>query len=110
MKRKLIEFVEALPETRTVEINQGDTLCEFRFRTFAQWRELDRPVIICRAGPGIQHTLMSKNPIRYFCPHPNGKLGWIGIVVDEDLTWQTSEDHLIEAYELTAPKKYWRTA
>lgn len=51
------------------------------------------------AKPGIQEMLIAEDPEVYFRPPYVGPSGWIGVRLDQELSWKTVEDHIVAAHE-----------
>jgi len=60
----------------------------------------------CSAPDGIQSILIESSPNIYFRPPYVGHLGWIGVRLDRDATWEDISGAIGDAYLNRAPKKY----
>lgn len=57
------------------------------------------------APSGVQETLVSADPARYFRPPYVGQRGWVGVVLDARPDWRVVADLVEEAYRLVATKR-----
>lgn len=102
---RLREICLALPEA-TEQGGVGDPTFKVRDKIFAMRHPMDdRESLWCKAQPGVQSTLVSSEPERFFVPPYVGKHGWIGVWLDVDQDWNFIEDLIIESYCITAPKR-----
>lgn len=61
--------------------------------------------IWCAAPPGVQAEVTEREPDRFFVPPYVGHRGWIGVRLDQDVSWSEVDAILQDAYRLVAPKK-----
>jgi hypothetical protein len=59
----------------------------------------------CSAPEGVQSLLMETAPDIYFRPAYVGHLGWVGLRLDRDATWEDISGLIGGAYLNRAPKK-----
>jgi hypothetical protein len=64
-----------------------------------------RLAIWCPAAPGVQGTLVTEEPDRFFVPAYVGHRGWLGVRLDRDLDWEEVAGIVEDAYRMVAPKK-----
>jgi hypothetical protein len=64
-----------------------------------------RLAIWCPAPPGVQATLVTEEPDRFFVPAYVGHRGWLGVRLDRDLDWDEVAGIVEDAYRMVAPKK-----
>jgi hypothetical protein len=64
-----------------------------------------RLAIWCPAPPGVQGTLVTEEPDRFFVPAYVGHRGWLGVRLDRDLDWDEVAGIIEDAYRMVAPKK-----
>ena len=64
-----------------------------------------RLAIWCPAAPGVQGTLVTEEPDRFFVPAYVGHRGWLGVRLDRDLDWDEVAGIVEDAYRMVAPKK-----
>jgi hypothetical protein len=64
-----------------------------------------RLAIWCPAPPGVQGTLVTGEPDRFFVPAYVGHRGWLGVRLDRDLDWDEVAGIIEDAYRMVAPKK-----
>jgi hypothetical protein len=58
------------------------------FASFSDNHHADgRIALVCAAPEGAQAMLVDANPDCYFVPPYVGRLGWIGVRLDRDLSW-----------------------
>lgn len=95
----------ALPEATERETWGGPTF-RVHDKIFAMPRDRNgHPSVWCKAAPGIQEALIESKPTHYFFSPYVGHKGWIGVVLDGDLSWDDIADHIHESYRLIAPKR-----
>jgi len=61
--------------------------------------------IWCKATPTNQQLMIAADPARYFSPPYVGPKGWIGMRLDNRVSWRAVADLVGDAYRLTAPKR-----
>ena len=60
----------------------------------------------CKAPPGMQASLVSSYPDRFFVPQYLGPRGWIGVYLDvPSVDWEEVAELARESYRMTAPKR-----
>jgi hypothetical protein len=64
-----------------------------------------RLAIWCPAPPGVQGTLVTEEPDRFFVPAYVGHRGWLGVRLDRDVDWDEVAGIVEDAYRMVAPKK-----
>ena len=98
----------ALPET-TERLSHGEPTWFVRgkrtFVTYANHHHDDRLAFWCAAPAGVQETLVSSAPERFFVPPYVGQRGWLGVYLDVLLDWEEIADLDTDAYRVVAPKR-----
>jgi len=95
----------ALPEA-SEQGGVGDPTFKVRDKIFAMRHPMDgRESMWCKTQPGVQSTLVSSEPERFFVPPYVGQHGWVGVWMDVEQDWNFIEDLIIESYCITAPKR-----
>lgn len=64
-----------------------------------------RVALWLNAPPGVQADLVRQAPKHYFVPPYVGPKGWLGVNLDQGLSWKTIAALVRTAYEHTAPAK-----
>ena len=107
-RRRLSAMLRQLPEVE----ESGDQHSKFtvRGRTVAYYLDDhhgDGVVAVdCKAPPGMQAELVSRDPDRYHVPAYLGAKGWVGLRLDlEEVDWDEVEELVIDSYRLVAPKR-----
>jgi hypothetical protein len=59
----------------------------------------------CAAPSGVQMMLVESRPTIYYIPAYVGHLGWIGVRLDRDASWEEIASVIGDAYLAKAPKK-----
>jgi hypothetical protein len=67
--------------------------------------DIEFPHLICAAGSGVQHALVSNQPETFFVPAYVGGRGWIGIRLDTTITNDEVAMYCEDAYRTVAPAK-----
>jgi hypothetical protein len=97
----------ALPET-TERLSHGEPTWFVRgkktFVMFANHHHDDRLAFWCAAPDGMQETLVTSDPERFFVPPYVGHRGWLGVYLDVPADWDQITDLVVEAYRRVAPK------
>ncbi|HEY0515105.1 MAG TPA: MmcQ/YjbR family DNA-binding protein [Thermoanaerobaculia bacterium] len=97
----------ALPET-TERLSHGEPAWFVRgkktFVMFANHHHDDRLAFWCAAPDGMQETLVTSDPERFFVPPYVGHRGWLGVYLDVPADWDQITDLVVEAYRRVAPK------
>ena len=102
---RLREICLNLPEA-SEQGGVGDPTFKVRDKIFAMRHPMDeRESMWCKAQAGVQSTLVSSEPERYFVPPYVGQHGWIGVWLDVDQEWDFVADLILESYCITAPKR-----
>jgi hypothetical protein len=105
---RLRELCLAMPET-TERLSHGEPTWFVRdkkvFVTFANRHHDDRIGLWCAAPPGVQESLVERDPEHFYRPPYVGHRGWLGVYLDvEDVDWGHLEDLVENAYRQVAPK------
>jgi hypothetical protein len=104
------EICLALPEV-TERLSHGEPTWFIREKkTFVSYSDNHhndgRVAIVCAAPDGVQSSLVSSDPERFYVPPYVGHRGWLGARVDVDpVPWDLYEQLLEDAYRCVAPKK-----
>ena len=102
---RLREICLNLPEA-SEQGGVGDPTFKVRDKIFAMRHPMDeRESMWCKAQAGVQSTLVSSEPERYFVPPYVGQHGWIGVWLDVDQDWGFVADLILDSYCITAPKR-----
>lgn len=65
-----------------------------------------RLAIVCAAPLGVQETMVKADPERFYRPPYVGHLGWLGIRLDRDLSWDEVGRFIQDAHaSVSAPRK-----
>jgi hypothetical protein len=64
-----------------------------------------RLALWCAARADIQRMLVKAKPEQYFVPPYVGYLGWVGVRLDRNLSWEEIAGVIEDAYLTVAPKK-----
>jgi predicted DNA-binding protein (MmcQ/YjbR family) len=84
----------------------GDPTFRVREKIFAMRHTVGgRSSMWCKAPPGVQGTLVSSEPERFFVPPYVGHHGWVGVWLDVELDWDEIADLVEVSYRMTAPKR-----
>ncbi|MBI1278606.1 MAG: MmcQ/YjbR family DNA-binding protein [Anaerolineaceae bacterium] len=96
----------ALPEA-SEQGGVGDPTFKVRDKIFAMRHPAgeNRESLWCKAQPGLQGTLVTSEPERFFVPPYVGHHGWIGVWLDVEQDWNFIESLIIDSYCITAPKR-----
>jgi hypothetical protein len=98
----------ALPEVEE-RVSHGEPAWFIRgkkmFVTYADRHHDDRVAFWCSAADGMQETLVSANPTRFFVPPYVGTKGWVGLYLDVEVDWVEIEETVLEAYLNVAPAR-----
>jgi hypothetical protein len=102
-------IVAELPEV-TIEKHRRHMGLQVRGKRFAWYLEDHhgdgRIVLTCKTALGVNQTLATSRPDRYFLPSYVAGRGWIGYWLDVPATdWDEVAELLVDAYRLTAPKR-----
>lgn len=110
-KERLISLFEALPEVALEaggdrDEHLGASVRNKRFAWYLDDHHGDGVVAItCKAPPGVNSAMIESVGLNYFMPSYTGSRGWIGVRLDlEAVDWDTVEELLTDAYQMTAPK------
>jgi hypothetical protein len=78
-------------------------------KLFATWEDHHHgdPIVglWVKGAPGAQEILVANEPQRYYRPKYVGHQGWIGVLMEGDIDWETAADLIRESYRMTAPKR-----
>ncbi len=98
----------ALPEV-TERLSHGEPTWfvggKKTFVTYADHHHDDRLAFWCAAPPGVQETLATAAPDRFFRPPYVGGRGWLGVRLDVEVDWDEVADLVADAYRTVAPKR-----
>lgn len=98
----------ALPET-TERLSHGEPTWFIRdkktFVSYADHHHDDRLAFWCAAPAGLQQSLVSSDPERFFVPPYVGHRGWLGVYLDVPVDWDEIKDIVEDAYRMVAPKR-----
>jgi predicted DNA-binding protein (MmcQ/YjbR family) len=61
--------------------------------------------LLLLAPRGAQALFTSRQPDAYFVPPYVGARGWLGVELNQGLSWETVDAHVRDAYELVAPRE-----
>src|SRR6187455_3388109 len=64
-----------------------------------------RVALWLKAPQGAQQELMRSSPKHFFVPPYVGPSGWVGVNLNQGLSWQRIATLVREAYETVAPRK-----
>ncbi len=108
-RRQIKTIVAELPEVTIAEHDRhmGFVVRDKRFAWYLEDHHGDgRIALTCKAALGVNQTLASSQPDRYFLPSYVAGRGWIGYWLDVPETdWDEAGELLVDAYRLTAPKR-----
>ena len=97
----------ALPDTTERTSNGAPSFFVGRRRMFLSFHDNHhgdgRLGIWCAAPPGAQQALVSTAPASYYVPAYVGHLGWIGLRLDRDVSWQEIAGVIEDAWLTRAP-------
>jgi predicted DNA-binding protein (MmcQ/YjbR family) len=95
-----------LPEAEEF-LSHGSPNFRVRGKTFASYvvnhHGDGRVALWLNVVPGAQETCVHADPKRFFVPPYVGPRGWLGVHLDQGLTWQRIAALVREAYEKVAP-------
>lgn len=95
----------ALPEA-TEGGGVGNPTFRVRDKIFVMQHPVqNRASIWCKAQPGVQDSLVTSEPERFFVPPYVGHNGWVGFWLDVDHDADFITDLIEQAYRMTAPKR-----
>lgn len=99
----------ALPET-TERLSHGTPTFFVRdkraFVTYVDNHHNDgRQAVWCNAPPGLQQSLIERDPSQFFTPPYVGVRGWVGVRLERDPDWEQVAELIELAYRTAAPKK-----
>ena len=101
------DMMASLPETEEF-ISHGSPTFRAHNKVFATYtinhHGDGRVALNLMAPPGAQAAFVKMRPSVYFVPPYVGPSGWLGVELDKGLNWGIVRDHVIDAYELVAPK------
>ena len=63
-----------------------------------------RLALWCAAPPGVQHSLVTEEPDRFFRPPYVGGRGWLGVRLDRAVDWDEIAGICADAFRQVAPK------
>jgi hypothetical protein len=63
-----------------------------------------RLALWCASSSDVQQMLATSRPEQFFVPPYVGHLGWIGVRLDRDLSWDEIEGAIKDAYQVVADK------
>lgn len=96
-----------LPET-SEKLSHGEPTFFLRKKVFAMYSNNHHNdghiAVLIPAAAGVQEMLMNTWPERYFRPAYVGVRGWVGIHLDQ-IDDRELAAHLLEAWQMIAPKK-----
>lgn len=102
------ELCLALPETSEV-LSHGAPDFRVRGKTFASFlinHHGDGRIALWLALPdGAQAALVAEKPGHYFVPPYVGHRGWVGLRLDQGLSWREVGERVREAWDKVAPPK-----
>ena len=102
---RLREICLNLPEANE-QGGVGDPTFKVRDKIFAMRHPMDeRESMWCKAQAGVQSTLVTSEPERFFVPPYVGQHGWIGVWLDVEQDWDFVADLILDSYSITAPKR-----
>jgi hypothetical protein len=98
----------ALPET-TERLSHGSPTWFVRDKkTFVSYLDNHhgdgRLALWCAAPPGVQHSLVTEEPDRFFRPPYVGGRGWLGVRLDRAVDWDEIAGICADAFRQVAPK------
>lgn len=64
-----------------------------------------RLALWCAAPPEMQRLLVEADPENFFIPAYVGYLGWVGVRLDRNLSWDKIASLIEDAYLAVAPKR-----
>src|SRR5579883_2458842 len=65
-----------------------------------------RLAVWMKAAPGVQESLVRRDPVRFFAPPYVGPKGWIGVRLDQgEIDWDELADMIEQSYRLVAPRR-----
>jgi hypothetical protein len=98
----------ALPET-TERLSHGEPTWFVRdkktFVTFADHHHDDRLAFWCAAPTGVQQSMVTSDPARFFVPPYVGHRGWLGVYLDVPVDWAEIAEIVEDAYRMVAPQR-----
>ena len=97
----------ALPGT-TERLSHGEPTWFIRDKTFVNYADHhhdDRLAFWCAAPAGLQQSLVSSDPARFFVPPYVGHRGWLGVYLDVPVDWDEIKDIVEDAYRMVAPQR-----
>jgi hypothetical protein len=98
----------ALPEA-TEKLSHGSPAFFVRKQFVMLWaqghHEDQFPHLWCAAPPGVQESLTTSQPDRFFRPPYVGSRGWIGVRLDGKVPWDEVALLCEDAYRVIAPSK-----
>ena len=98
----------ALPGT-TERLSHGEPTWFIRdkktFVNYADHHHDDRLAFWCAAPAGLQQSLTSSDPERFFVPPYVGHRGWLGVYLDVPVDWDEIQDIVEGAYRMVAPQR-----
>lgn len=100
------DIMASLPEAEEF-ISHGSPNFRVRKKIFATYtinhHGDGRVALNLMAPPGAQAAFTKMRPKVYFVPPYVGPRGWLGVQLDQGLSWDTVFEHAREAYEMVAP-------
>ncbi len=106
---RLRELCLAFPETTERESHGAPTFFVRDKKSFLTYHNNHhgdgRLAIWAAAPPGMQATLVEAAPERYFAPPYVAHLGWVGLRLDRDATWDELAGVVEDAYAVRAPRR-----
>ena len=102
-------LVMAMPGAHEVEAWGAPTF-RVKNKLFAMYAEAGnshhgRPGVWIKSDASSQEMLIDLDARRYFKPPYVGPSGWIGVYLDQRVSWKGVEAHLCDAWRMIAPKK-----
>lgn len=109
-KKLLQEFVESLPEARTIERNWLDMKCEIKTKGFAYWLEegeyAANPVILIKMPLELRDKHVEADSDAYGVPKIKIHKNWLEVRLNPDPeNWDEVMSWVKNAYVSTAPKE-----
>ena len=109
-RNQLIEICETLPEITYENVGAGHIAFRIRKRIFAYYmfdHHGDGMIAFCcKSNLSEQRRLIRNDAETFFAPAYVGSRGWVAMRLDlEQVDWETLNQLVRQAYQLTAPKK-----
>jgi hypothetical protein len=98
----------ALPDTNERASHGSPTFFIRDKRSFVMYlddhHDDGRLPLWCASSSDVQQMLATSRPAQFFVPPYVGHLGWIGVRLDRDLSWEEIEGVVKDAYQVIALK------